>query len=184
MRSAAGVSAATRSRRSSPATSAAAPATSRSSRRSRTSSVREFDVVVAGAGHNSLVAAAYLAKAGLEVCVLEARPIIGGDTCSEELNLPGFVHDTCSTFQPTLMGSPVLRDDELGLLADYGLELIRPEVGCAMPFADGPTLVQHLDPQRTWESIAAVNRKDADAYLRLLEEWDRVKGAFGKASNT
>jgi phytoene dehydrogenase-like protein len=144
----------------------------------------EADVVVAGAGHNSLVAAAYLAKAGYEVCVLEARDIVGGDTCSEELNLPGFVHDTCSTFQPTLMGSPVFRDDELGLLADYGLKLIAPEVGCAMPFEDGPTLVQYLDPQRTWESLAAVNRRDADTYLRLFEEWDTVKGAFGKAANT
>src|SRR4051794_9872787 len=144
----------------------------------------EYDVVVAGAGHNSLVAAAYLAKAGYEVCVLEARDIVGGDTCSEELNEPGFVHDTCSTFQPTLMGSPVLRDDELGLLADYGLKLVKPEVGCAMPFADGPTIVQHLDPQLTWESMAQVSRRDADTYIRLYEEWDTVKGAFGKAANT
>src|SRR3954452_17068462 len=143
-----------------------------------------FDIVVAGAGHNSLVAAAYLAKAGYEVCVLEARELIGGDTCSEELTLPGFVHDTCSTFQPTLMGSPLLARDELGLLADYGLELIRPEGGCAMPFADGPTIVQHLDPQRTWESIAAVSRRDADTYLRLYEEWDAVKAEFGRAANT
>jgi phytoene dehydrogenase-like protein len=142
------------------------------------------DVVVAGAGHNSLVAAAYLAKAGYEVCVLEARELIGGGTASEQLNLPGFVHDTCSTFQPTLMGSPVFRDDELGLLADYGLELVRPELGCLMPFPDGTVLTQYLDPQRTWESLAAVNRRDADTYLRLLEEWDAVKGAFGKAANT
>jgi phytoene dehydrogenase-like protein len=143
-----------------------------------------FDVVVAGAGHNSLVAAAYLAKAGYEVCVLEARGLIGGDTCSEELNLPGFLHDTCSTFQPTLMGSPVLRDDELGLVADYGLELVRPELGCHMPFPDGSSITQYLDPQRTWESIAAINRRDADAYSRMCEEWDAVKGDFGRASNT
>src|SRR5436853_428353 len=143
-----------------------------------------YDVVVAGAGHNSLVAAAYLAKAGYEVCVLEARDVIGGGTASEELNLPGFVHDTCSTFQPTLMGSPVLRDDELGLLADYGLELVRPEVGCHMPFADGSGITQYLDPQRTWESLAAISRRDADTYIRLFEEWDTVKGAYGTASNT
>src|SRR5919206_13824 len=121
----------------------------------------DFDVVVAGAGHNSLVAAAYLANAGYEVCVLEARPIIGGDTCSEELNLPGFLHDTCSTFQPTLMGSPVLRDDELGLIADYGVELVRPEVGVHMPFADGASLTTYLDPERTYDSIAELSRRDA-----------------------
>src|SRR3954452_4754708 len=143
-----------------------------------------FDIVVAGAGHNSLVAAAYLAKAGYEVCVLEARDLIGGGTASEELNLPGFVHDTCSTFQPTLMGSPVLRDDELGLLADYGLELVRPEIGCAMPFDDGSTIVQYLDVERTHDSIAELSPRDADTYVRLCREWDGVKGEFGRASNT
>jgi len=53
-----------------------------------------FDVVVAGAGHNSLVATAYLVKAGLSCLVLEAEQRIGGDTGSAELTLPGFRHDT------------------------------------------------------------------------------------------
>ena len=48
------------------------------------------DVVVVGAGHNSLITAGYLAKAGLEVAVLEAKPIIGGNTVTEELTLPGW----------------------------------------------------------------------------------------------
>ena len=144
----------------------------------------EYDVVVAGAGHNSLVAAAYLAKAGYEVCVLEARELIGGDTASEELNAPGFLHDTCSTFQPTLMGSPVMRDDELGLIADYGLEVIQPELGMVMPFPDGASIVQYLDPERTHASIAELSRKDADTYIRMYEEWEGVKSVFGRASNT
>ena len=54
-----------------------------------------FDVVVAGGGHNALVAAAYLTRAGYECCVLDARPIMGGDTATEESTLPGFLHDTC-----------------------------------------------------------------------------------------
>ena len=52
-----------------------------------------FDVVVAGAGHNSLIAAAYLAKAGYRCLVLEGRPVIGGNCVTEELTLPGFQHD-------------------------------------------------------------------------------------------
>ena len=60
----------------------------------------EWDVVVAGAGHNSLVAAAYLAKAGFRCMVLEARDRVGGESSSEALTLPGFVHDTCSTANP------------------------------------------------------------------------------------
>jgi phytoene dehydrogenase-like protein len=143
-----------------------------------------YDVVVAGAGHNSLVAAAYLARAGYEVCVLEARELIGGGTASEELNLPGFRHDTCSTFQPTLMGSPVFRDDELGLLSDYGLALVRPELGCHMPFADGTSITQWLEPERTHESLAQLSPRDADAYLRLYREWEDVKAVYGRASNT
>jgi phytoene dehydrogenase-like protein len=64
-----------------------------------------FDVVVAGAGHNSLVAAAYLARAGLSCLVLEARADIGGDTSSEELTLPGYLHDTCSTAHNLIQSS-------------------------------------------------------------------------------
>ncbi len=67
----------------------------------------QYDVVVAGAGHNSLVAAAYLAKAGLSCLILEARPVIGGNTMTEELTLPGFLHDTCSTTHSIFMESPM-----------------------------------------------------------------------------
>jgi phytoene dehydrogenase-like protein len=52
------------------------------------------EVVVVGAGHNSLVCAAYLARAGLEVLVLEAGPTVGGNTRTEPLTLPGFAHDS------------------------------------------------------------------------------------------
>src|SRR4051794_25569672 len=57
----------------------------------------QFDIVIAGAGHNSLITAAYLGKAGYSCLVLEARHVIGGNTMTEELTLPGFLHDTCST---------------------------------------------------------------------------------------
>ena len=64
------------------------------------------DVVVAGAGHNSLVTAAYLARAGFEVVVLEERPVVGGNTATEELTLPGFLHDSCSTAHNLHPGEP------------------------------------------------------------------------------
>ena len=56
----------------------------------------KFDVVVAGAGHNSLVAAAYLAKAGYRCLVLEGRGVAGGNVVTEELTLPGFRHDSAA----------------------------------------------------------------------------------------
>ena len=79
------------------------------------------DVVVIGAGHNGLVCAAYLAAAGLEVCVLEAREVVGGNTVTEELTLPGFAHDSCSSAHVLIQSNPLMRDDELGLLSTYGL---------------------------------------------------------------
>src|SRR5258705_11686260 len=74
-----------------------------------------FDVVVAGAGHNSLVAAAYLSKAGYRCLVLEGRSVLGGNCITEELTLPGFRHDSCGTAHVLLQDTPMLRNDALGL---------------------------------------------------------------------
>ena len=75
----------------------------------------EAEVVVIGAGHNSLVCAGYLAAAGLEVLVLEASADAGGNTRTEELTLPGFAHDSCSSAHVLIQCNPLIRDDELGL---------------------------------------------------------------------
>ena len=93
----------------------------------------QFDIVVAGAGHNSLVAAAYLAKAGYRCLVLEGRPVLGGNCVTEELTLPGFRHDSCGTAHVLLQDNPMLRNDELGL-ATFGLEYIHPEIVVHAPF--------------------------------------------------
>ena len=85
-----------------------------------------YDVVVAGAGHNSLITTAYLAKAGYRCLVLEGYSMIGGGVISEELTLPRFKHDTCSTAHNGIQGSPMMRNDELKL-GDYGLEYISPD---------------------------------------------------------
>src|ERR687885_1845962 len=138
-----------------------------------------FDVVVAGGGHNALVAAAYLTRAGLECCVLDARPILGGDTATEELTLPGFLHDTCSTAHNLIQASPTLRNDELRLLADYGLEYIQPDPVVHIPFPDGTSLTQWRDLERTCSEFAKFSRSDAEAFRRLIAEYDTAKGAFG-----
>jgi phytoene dehydrogenase-like protein len=137
-----------------------------------------FDVVVAGGGHNALVAAAYLAKAGFECCVLDARPILGGDTATEELTLPGFLHDTCSTAHNLIQASPTLRDDELKL-GDYGLEYLKPDPVVHIPFPDGTSLTQWRDLDRTCEEFAKFSRRDAEAFRRMMGEYDAAKGAFG-----
>jgi phytoene dehydrogenase-like protein len=128
----------------------------------------EFDVVVAGAGHNSLVAAAYLAKAGLRCLVLEGREAVGGDTNTEELTLPGFRHDSCSTAHNLIQASPTLARRELPL-EEYGLEYLHPNPVVHLPFPDGAWLTQWRDLDRTCEEFARFSRRDADAYRRLLE---------------
>jgi phytoene dehydrogenase-like protein len=138
------------------------------------------DVVIAGAGHNSLVTAAYLARAGFEVLVVEARTVVGGNTATEELTLPGFLHDSCSTAHNLIQASPAIR--ELGL-EDYGLEYLHPDPVVHIPFPDGTWLTQWRDLDRTCEEFAKFSRRDADAYRRLIEDYDAAKGAFGAYRN-
>jgi len=142
-----------------------------------------FDIVVAGAGHNSLVAAAYLSKAGYRCLVLEGRSILGGNVVTEELTLPGFRHDSCGTAHVILQDSPMMRNDELGL-AGYGLEYIHPEIVCHAPFLDGSWLTQYHDIERTIAQFAKFSKKDADAYRRMYNEYDAIKPLFDAASYT
>lgn len=143
----------------------------------------EFDVVVAGAGHNSLVAAAYLAKAGLRCLVLEARSTIGGNTATEELTLPGYLHDSCSTAHNLIQASPTLRFDELGL-GDFGLEYIEPDPVAHVPFPDGTSLTMWRDIDQTVAEFERFSSSDAATYRRMMEEYDRVKSVFSGARYT
>ena len=137
------------------------------------------DVVVAGGGHNSLIAAAYLAKAGYEVLVLDARATAGGAAATEELTLPGFRFDSCSTGHTLIQPNPVLRDDELGLLAEYGLRYVSPDPIAHVVFPDGESFTHWLDLDRTLEEIARFSTRDADAYRRALAEFADIRAAVG-----
>jgi phytoene dehydrogenase-like protein len=143
----------------------------------------QFDIVIAGAGHNSLIAAAYLCKAGYRVLVLEARPVIGGNTMTEELTLPGFLHDTCSTAHAIFMQSPIWSNRELPL-AEYGLEYIHADPASHVVFPDGTYITQWLDIDRTCEEIAKFSRKDAEAYRKHIAEWRGVSPIFNKIRYT
>lgn len=131
----------------------------------------EADVVVIGAGHNSLVAAAYLARAGLEVVVVEANDQPGGNTRTEALTLPGFSHDSCSSAHVLIQNNPLIRDDELGLLAEHGLEYLRTDPAVVLPQPDGDLLVVHPDLEATVDELARWSPDDARAFERLIGEW-------------
>lgn len=142
-----------------------------------------FDIVVAGAGHNSLVAAAYLAKAGYRCLVLEGRAKVGGGVKSAELTLRGFKHDVCSSAHVLIQDSPLMRDDELGL-SEYGLEYIFPDPVVHLPFPDGSYITQWLDLDRTCAEFAKFSKKDAAAYRRMITDYEAIKPIFVAAAYT
>src|SRR6202035_824686 len=142
--------------------------------RAGTSRAEVFDYVVAGAGHNSLICAAYLAKAGNRVLVLEGRAMIGGGVKTAEILLPGFKQDLCSSSHHLIARNPLLRNDELHL-RDYGYETFDPEVVVHFPFLDGASFTVFLkDPERTAATIARVSKKDAETFRRLAAARARV----------
>jgi phytoene dehydrogenase-like protein len=136
------------------------------------------DIVVAGAGHNSLLTACYLAKAGYRCLVLDARQIPGGGAATEELLLPGYGIDTCATGHTMIRVNPVLLADELGLVSRYGLRYADPDPVGHVVFPDGEQLTMWLDRERTASEIARLSAADARAYLRMLDEYDEVKSIF------
>ncbi|MGH2910263.1 MAG: phytoene desaturase family protein [Solirubrobacteraceae bacterium] len=138
------------------------------------------DIVVAGAGHNSLITAGYLTRAGYRCRVLDARPVPGGGVASEELLLEGFRLDSCSTGHTILLTNPLITGDELGLVAERGLTYIEPDPVAHGVFPDGESLTMWLDLNRTCEEIARFSPADARAYRRMLDEYDAVKDAFGR----
>ena len=141
----------------------------------RARSTDVFDYVLAGAGHNSLICAAYLARAGYRILVLEGRAMIGGGCKTAEFLLPGFKADLCSSAHSVIARSPILRDNELGL-QQYGYELLFPDVVLHYPFLDGASMtVFRNDPERTAATIARVSKKDAETFIRMASERERLK---------
>lgn len=139
------------------------------------------DFIIVGAGHNSLITAAYLAQAGLRVAVIEGHERIGGDTITEELTLPGFHHDSCSSAHVLIQSNPLLRENELGL-DRYGLEYLFPDPAVVIPFPDGESITMYRDRERTAAEFARYSPRDARAYLELLADWDSVKATVNRGN--
>ncbi|MGA7923527.1 MAG: NAD(P)/FAD-dependent oxidoreductase [Thermoplasmata archaeon] len=128
-----------------------------------------FDTIVIGGGHNGLVTAGYLAKAGASVLVLEKQAIVGG-ACITEETWPGFRINTFA-YASGLLRPQITRDLEL---ARYGYEPILSDPQQFVPFPDGRSLTFWLDDERTAKEIGLFSHRDARAYAKYVAYWDEV----------
>lgn len=127
-----------------------------------------YDIVAMGGGHNGLTAAAYLAKAGKKVLVLERKAWPGGGVVTRQLNTPGYWHDEHSSVHIMIQGNPMITHDELGLLGKHGLRYKYSDVPHATIFPDQSTIISYKDLDKTCESIAKVSEHDAEAYRKFV----------------
>lgn len=128
-----------------------------------------YDCVIIGGGHNGLVAAAYLARAGKRVCVLERRHVLGG-ACTTEALWPGYKVSTAayvvSLFQPAIIRDLKLRE--------YGLKILPRSPSSFTPLDDGRSLLMGPEPGLNQREIAKFSPRDADAFGRYESLLERV----------
>ncbi|MEO6351344.1 MAG: NAD(P)/FAD-dependent oxidoreductase [Candidatus Limnocylindrales bacterium] len=143
-----------------------------------TADARVFDAIVIGAGHNGLVCAAYLARAGRRVLVLERREHVGGMAETTELapgvRVPGLAH-TVGRFRASIVRDLRLRD--------HGLRFIAPDVRVFAPQPDGRAIVLHSDASLTVNALATndlVGPRDAARYLEIDERVRALGRALGQ----
>jgi beta-carotene ketolase (CrtO type) len=136
--------------------------------------MQAYDVIIIGAGHNGLVYAAYLLKAGYSVLLLEKRPIPGGGATTEETMpnvAPGFKFNLCAIDHEFIHLGPVVEELEL---TKYGLEYLwcDPVVFC--PHPDGKYFLAHRSIEKTCAEIARFSSRDAQKYTEFADFWQRL----------
>ncbi len=128
-----------------------------------------YDAIIIGAGHNGLVAAGYLARAGKKVLVVEARDRVGG-ACTLEEPFPGFIMSPCA-YVVSLLRPEIIRDLELHR---YGFEAYVKDPQMFVPFLDGKYLFFRASTEKTIEGIRQLSKHDAEAYPKFLTFFERA----------
>ncbi len=134
---------------------------------------KRYDCVVIGGGHNGLVAAAYLAKAGKSVCVLERRHVLGGCATTEEL-WPGYKVSTAA-YVVSLLLPEIIRDLRL---KHYGFAILPRNPSSYTPLLDGRSLLMGPDRNQTLQEIAKFSSRDAEAFPKYEALLERIAAAI------
>ena len=137
------------------------------------------DVVIIGRGHNGLVTAFYLAKAGFKPLVLERRPQPGGAAITEEFH-PGF-RGSILAHSAGPLRADIVRDMQL---EKNGLQLIKPEVGVTALSPDGRALVLYSDTKKAAEEISKFSAKDAANYPEFQRSLEKIGRVISEVLNT
>lgn len=142
-----------------------------------------YDVVIIGAGHNGLVCAAYLLKAGYSVLLLEKRSVPGGAATTEEAlpqEAPGFKFNLCAIDHEFIFLAPIIQELEL---AKYGLEYLTCDPHTFCPHPDGKYFLAHQCLDRTCAAIARYSERDAQKYREFIEYWSRLMSGVAPMFN-
>ena len=131
----------------------------------------DHDIIILGGGHNGLVAACYLAQAGMDVLLLECREFLGGACVTEEL-FPGYRFSACS-YICHMLQTKVIDDLEL---RKHGFEVFPLEPSRFSPLPNGRSLSLWDDLERSQEEIGRFSKKDAESYPKWLDFWRRSAG--------
>lgn len=140
--------------------------------------MQAYDVVIIGAGHNGLVCASYLLKAGYSVLLLEKRSVPGGAATTEEClpkEAPGFKFNLCAIDHEFIHLGPVVEELEL---EKYGLEYLECDPVVFCPHPDGKYFLGHKSLEKTCAEIARYSDRDAKKYAEYTDYWQRAISAM------
>ena len=129
----------------------------------------KYDVVIIGGGPNGLLSGAYLARAGLKVCILDNKMEMGGGLLTQEISYAGYYHNTHAIYMPMIDYTPAIKDLEIE--KKHMVRFIFPTVQMCMLGGDGATVCLYNDPKKTADSFARYSEKDAATYVKLAEKF-------------
>jgi phytoene dehydrogenase-like protein len=142
--------------------------------------VADCDYIIIGGGHNGLVCAGYLARAGQRVCVLEKHDILGGYNTTEQIpGAPGYRLNIGALEHISILDMPFVKDLEL---ERHGLDYILRDQLYLFPFLDGADIPIYKDVERTAAEIGKLSAHDAEAYKDFMQFSDAFLGILGAVS--